>query len=274
MEFSENVENYSYKDLYLISIIIPTYNDQCNICRAIDSCLAQTYKNIEIIVIDDGSIDMTKQYLDKYKNIKNFIYTYQTNSGRSSARNRGLDIANGKYIQFLDSDDLLYPDKLKQQIEFLISNQEYFMVYCKVAYKNCFNQIIKVTDVTKKQDFKKLFSGNFLAINAPLISTNRIRFRENLDSLEDWEYWLHAIFQKKIGYIDKILCEVSITERQMSVNYLYKMIKGEIFIYKKLILDLKFKKYSLLIFFELIKRCRVLFWIKLKSFVLKNNHES
>lgn len=90
----------------LISIIVPMYNVEKHIGECLDSILAQTYKNIELVLVDDGSIDNTagvvKTYIDKYFNIK---YIYQTNQGVSVARNRGIAESKGKFIMFVDGDD-------------------------------------------------------------------------------------------------------------------------------------------------------------------------
>ncbi|MDC9721962.1 MAG: glycosyltransferase family 2 protein [Urechidicola sp.] len=99
----------------LITVIIPAYNSEKFIRRAIDSVLNQLYKNIEIIVIDDGSTDNTakiiKSYADKVK------YIYQENKGVASARNKGIINSNGTYIAFLDADDYVLPNMYKQLIE-------------------------------------------------------------------------------------------------------------------------------------------------------------
>lgn len=87
-----------------ISVVVPTYNSQDTIKRCIDSILNQTYSNIEIVIIDDGSRDNTKSVIMQY-NSKKINYYYQNNSGVSSARNYGVNVSTGKYIAFLDSDD-------------------------------------------------------------------------------------------------------------------------------------------------------------------------
>ena len=99
----------------LISVIIPTFNRVEFISEAIDSVLSQTYSNFEIIVVDDGSTDNTKQLLTKYGS--RITYDFQENKGVSSARNKGLDIAKGEWIAFLDSDDIWLPEKLSLQMQ-------------------------------------------------------------------------------------------------------------------------------------------------------------
>jgi glycosyltransferase involved in cell wall biosynthesis len=101
----------------LVSVIIPTYNRADIVCKAIDSVLGQTYKNIEVIVVDDGSTDHTEAKLSHYGNGIRVIT--QENSGPSIARNRGVAASHGQIIAFLDSDDYWLPTKLSRQVELL-----------------------------------------------------------------------------------------------------------------------------------------------------------
>jgi glycosyltransferase involved in cell wall biosynthesis len=102
----------------LVSTIIPTYNRAGLVCDAIDSVLGQTYPNVEVIVVDDGSTDTTLETLGRYGNKIQVIQ--QTNAGPSAARNRGIKSAKGDIIAFLDSDDLWLPTKLNRQVAILM----------------------------------------------------------------------------------------------------------------------------------------------------------
>lgn len=109
-----------------VSVIIPTYNKSQMVCDAIESVLNQTYKDFEIIVIDDGSTDDTKQKLSKYRD--KIIYYWQTNKGLSNARNKGIEISKGEFIALLDHDDMWFPDKLQKQMK-LFENKKVGLVY-------------------------------------------------------------------------------------------------------------------------------------------------
>ncbi len=98
-----------------VSVIIPTYNRMKYVTRAVESVLAQTYKDYEVIVVDDGSNDNTQQNLKGYQD--KIKYIYQDNSGVSAARNTGIKFAKGEWLAFLDSDDEWMPDYLLTQIE-------------------------------------------------------------------------------------------------------------------------------------------------------------
>jgi len=113
----------------LVSIIMATYNQGIYIKKAVESASSQTYKNKEIIVVDDGSTDNTKKVLLPFIKDKKIKYIYQENSGSALARNKAIDNAQGEYIAILDADDIwIDRDKLKKQIEFLEKNNEYILV--------------------------------------------------------------------------------------------------------------------------------------------------
>ena len=101
----------------LVSIIIPCYNAQRWIKEAIDSCINQTYPNLEIIVIDDGSIDNSLKIIESYGN--KVIWESGPNRGGCYARNRGFELSKGECIQYLDADDYLLPQKIEKQVHFL-----------------------------------------------------------------------------------------------------------------------------------------------------------
>ncbi|MGC4053254.1 MAG: glycosyltransferase family A protein [Paludibaculum sp.] len=101
----------------LVSAVIPTYNRERTIGSAVDSILGQSYPNVEVIVVDDGSTDGTEQRLQQYGEKIRVIR--QKNAGPAAARNRGIAAARGKYVAFLDSDDIWMPDKLERQVQLM-----------------------------------------------------------------------------------------------------------------------------------------------------------
>ena len=113
-----NVKKNKYLNLPLVSIIIPVYNAAPFLGECIDSLLRQNYKQLEIICVDDGSTDASSQILEYYRmKDPRIICTYQENAGQSVARNKGISMATGDYICFLDSDDFLIPNAIFQCIE-------------------------------------------------------------------------------------------------------------------------------------------------------------
>ncbi len=113
----------------MISIIIPTYNRGSRVKIAIESALSQTYKDFEIIVVDDGSTDNTREILNPYKD--HIRYFYQENRGVASARNKGIRESRGEFIAFLDSDDYWLPEKLEMQADYFKTHPDVSMVYSR-----------------------------------------------------------------------------------------------------------------------------------------------
>lgn len=102
----------------IFSIIVPSYNSEKTIRRCIESVLAQTYRNYELIVVDDGSTDKTGTICKEYSIDNRFYYIYQDNAGEGPARNKGLEVCKGEYILFLDSDDALPHNTLEKYIKY------------------------------------------------------------------------------------------------------------------------------------------------------------
>jgi glycosyltransferase involved in cell wall biosynthesis len=112
----------------LVSVIIPTHNREVYLVEAVKSVINQTYRPIECIVVDDGSTDNTKSEVDKFNTHSDGLlvikYVQQSNSGSQIARNTGTRVSSGEFVQYLDSDDLLYPKKIEKQVDFLRNNAE------------------------------------------------------------------------------------------------------------------------------------------------------
>ena len=134
----------------LISVIIPTYNRAHLIKRSAESVLNQTYKNLELIIVDDGSTDNTKEVVDSL-NDKRIVYVKQENQGACAARNKGIKLAKGKYIAFQDSDDVWHLNKLEKQICTLKENNA-DVVFCKMF----------IFGNLRKRVFPKYFKNGFL----------------------------------------------------------------------------------------------------------------
>lgn len=185
-----------------VSIIIPSFNVEKYIFRAIESCLSQTYKNIEIVLIDDGSTDQTFEIESKYKKIDSRIITFkQDNKGVSCARNMGLSICSGDYIIFLDSDDWIENNTIEELIEFQKNNPESFIVTDRyfVIQKNDLSIEKKAPNSGKKDakiskdqfilrfcnhDFN-LQSSCYKIYKKSIIDKHNIRFNEKIYHGED-----------------------------------------------------------------------------------------
>lgn len=119
----------SLADKPAVSVIVPTYNRAALLPATIDSVFAQTFTGHEIIVVDDGSTDTTRESLESLIRAGRIRYVYQPNRGESAARNQGIRLAAGDYLLFLDSDDLLLPDALEKQVTCLDAHPEVGLVH-------------------------------------------------------------------------------------------------------------------------------------------------
>jgi|SRR3989344_3221814 len=183
----------------LISIIVPTFNRAYSLPKTIDSILTQTYDNWELIIIDDGSTDDTKDIVKEYNNPK-IKYLYQENKRQSAARNKGLEIAKGDWISYLDSDNEFYPNYLETVLNRISEKPDtlYALVQAKRTlelYEN--GKLVKVIDDSKDfppdlsiQDIfhKKLHTDINGFIHSKQIIKDGIRFDEDLPKFEDWDF--------------------------------------------------------------------------------------
>ena len=217
----------------LVSIIIPAYNVEKYVQEAIDSALSQIYKDIEIIVVDDGSTDNTKKVLNPYIKKGQIHYIYQENKGLSSARNTGIRAAKGGYIAFLDSDDLFLPEKMQRQVDFLEKHQEYDVCYCDIYhfYEDEPEQMFKLNYSYYSGDavLKNLFKRNFINPLSVVIRKNVVDkcgyFNEKMKKTEDWDYWVNLAWKGvKFHFLPVILAKYRI-RKQGSLSYAWS---GEI----------------------------------------------
>lgn len=208
----------------LVSVIIPTFNREDVLPRAIASVLGQTYKNIEIIVIDDGSADNTKSIIKKYGD--KVYYIFQQNQGVSSARNNGVKHSNGKYLAFIDSDDEWLPNKLELQMsEFNYAN-DIGMVACKAFISSLYDGEIQLSNshlnTVETCDFYDIFKTPYLGMpNIVILKSvfNGIQgFNEKLKTAEDIDLFLRVSVNYKVRLINKPLTRVYETENSLSTS--------------------------------------------------------
>lgn len=160
----------------LISIIMPVYNAEFYLNQGILSCLNQSYQNIELILIDDGStdksIEIINNIIDKDKRVK--LFFTPTNQGPAAARNIGLEKAQGDYITFLDSDDFIANDKLEKQLNFMLQNH-LVMTHGNYAFCDLEGNQIKLVTTSKKIDYLTLLQGNQFKIMTVLVKRESIK---------------------------------------------------------------------------------------------------
>jgi len=199
-----------------VSIIIPTYNYGRFLQTAIDSAFAQTFKDFEVIVIDDGSTDDTKGIIQS-KYAHRIKYIYQEHKGAPAARNRGFREAKGEYVVFLDADDWLSEEYLEYKVNVLNNNEDIGWVYSDWYYvddKGLLERVSKSPSFYKRKlegDISsELFSsGNYITTDAVLIRKACIEkvggFDESLPALQDYDLWLRVSMHYRVKYLNMAL---------------------------------------------------------------------
>ena len=209
----------------LVSVMMPTYNNAKYIKQAIESIYAQNYENIEIIVIDDGSTDDTKEIVKQYKDIK---YFYIEHKGISFARNVALEKSKGEYIAFLDSDDYWLPEKLNTQIQYFKENSDCEIVFTK--YENFFeDEKLKTNKRAMHEKIMEKFLKQYLpsSIIKKELFEKYGNFDENFSGVEDTEF-LYRIKKNgvNISYIiPNVLYVRRIHGQNVTLNYNQDIVK-------------------------------------------------
>lgn len=232
-----------------VSVILPTYNSEKYLCDAIESVLNQTYRDLELIIVNDGSTDgselIIKAYQSKYSNI---IYLKQTNKGHAGARNTGIQAATGTYIAFIDSDDIWLPEKLEEQIKEFALDSEVGFVHCNL-YGFSEDKKPKVRGLPLTENQLKKYSGHIfeeyffreivITTTTVLIKKSCIddvgMFDENLSRYgsEDRELFLRILWKYRAKYVNRPLALYRNRADSAGQNY-EKMIKGQQYVYHKI----------------------------------------
>jgi len=213
------------ESLPTISVIIPTYNRSNLLKRAINSVLNQTFKDFELIVVDDNSADDTKEVVNRFgagdSRIK--YIRHKRNKGGSAARNTGIKHAKGEYIALLDDDDEWLPEKLEKQLnKFSELPSEYGVVYTGFSFSSESGTKIDIQPIYHGRVFEALLEKCILGSPTPLIKKFCFRkaglFDEKLPGCQDWDMWLRISKYYKFDFVSKILAKHYVHGQQISVN--------------------------------------------------------
>ncbi len=218
--------------MYKISVIIPYYNSEKTILRALNSVISQTYKDFEIILINDGSIDSSNKIVDDFINKhKEYKITniYQKNSGPSKARNEGIKKAKGQYISLLDADDSWHEKKLDIQMEFLGKNGDIAILGCdyNVVIENSINRKSENTGEYEEVNFYKRLFRNYFSTPTVIIKKEVLNelegFNENQKYAEDSLLFIQILRKYKGGKIKSSL--VNLYKNEYGVSGLSSNLK-------------------------------------------------
>lgn len=209
----------------IVSVIIPTYKRAEKLSRAIDSVLNQTYKNIEVIVVDDNNQNtkfrlITEKIMDQYKNDSRVKYIkHEVNRNGAAARNTGIVKSNGEFIAFLDDDDWFYTEKIEKQVKYLMRHKDYDGVYCWRIQNGKAIKGKYIGDLSKEillMEFTPTTSSLLFKKNSML----QIKmFDENFKRHQDFELLLKYFRNGyKLGYIPNVLVEIGQNDGENQIH--------------------------------------------------------
>jgi len=199
----------------LVSVIIPFFSGVNWLEEALSSVFNQTYKNYEVILINDGSTEDLDEILELYE--KKIIYKKIKNSGPGTARNIGIELAKGKYLAFLDSDDLWLESKLEKQINYMVNNK---IKWCHTSYETFSNESGKrISEIKLNKISGNLFHKFLLScpiatpcviVEKKILLKNNFQFSPEMRFGQDYFLWLNISSIEKIGVLNEILTRVRI----------------------------------------------------------------
>jgi len=212
------------EEIPLVSVVVPCYNHEKYVKETIESIVNQTYKNIELIVIDDGSIDNSVKIIQELANKYNFTFIHRPNKGLSATLNEGIKLSKGKYFCVCASDDMYMPDKIEKQVEFMENTTESNIA--GVAGYVCLIKKGKVVKLLKKKYTMEKYSFQDILKHKFYLPAPTSFFRRDIlikvggfdedTSLEDWAIYLKLTYN---GYLLIRLPYVMVYYRRHKSNY-------------------------------------------------------
>lgn len=214
----------------LVSVLMPSYNHEMYIQDAIESVFEQTYENIELIVIDDGSTDSSVDIILRLQKTYGFTFIKQENIGLIATLDRLSQLAHGKYISLFSSDDLYHPKKIEILVSYLEKNRNFSVVYSKIGIidgqselKNVVNEPYQEGDI-----FFNLLCGDFFINGLSALVRSDVycshgRFNTYVDDLQ---FWLELSSHYEFGFVDEVTAFYRVHNNHLSSN-LIKMQASE-----------------------------------------------
>lgn len=189
------------KNKPLVSIILPTYNGEKYILEAIRSCLRQTYKNIELIIVDDGSTDRSAKIIRSFRDSRIMVIEKKSNEGLPKALNSGFEIARGEYLTWISDDNLFHPKALEKLLKFLKAKKTDFVFS---AYYACSSNL-KIKKIVQLSGLLSLKNDN--PIGPSFLYTQKIKkvigeYNPEAEFVEDYDYWIRISKKFPIYYLN------------------------------------------------------------------------
>ena len=190
---------------YLVSILLPTYNSGKYLDDCLKSVVNQSYKNIELVIIDNNSTDNTQEIFKKYKNFLKINFFNHKTKNLAEALNFGINNCSGEYIARMDSDDFMRKHRISKQLKFLVKNKSYFFVGTNVLrFKGKYFFFNKPFDIFYDDEDLKLnllFQSSFIhptiMFNKKMIQKNNLFYKNSMSECEDYDLWIRMLTKTK-----------------------------------------------------------------------------
>ena len=249
----------------LVSIILPAYDAERFVGRALESAIGQTYSSVEILVIDDGSCDRTAEVIQTFKDPR-IRYLHQPNQGQGPARNNGIRASAGAYITFLDSDDFYLPTKVERQVALLEAHPEWGAAFCDVLHfysrdpRRLFGRRPEVSsgDILPALMKGSLINPNTLMVRGPILR-NGFAFREDRYYPEEWDLCLRlSRAGVRFGYQSEDLVIVEVRENSNTTMDIQSVLKkNALGMFERLFAGMSEAERARLHADQVLRRCRL-----------------
>ena len=223
-----------------VSVIIPVYNCENYIKQCIYSVINQTYKNLEIIIINDGSTDKSMEFINRLNDERIIVINLENNKGVGYSRNQGIDRATGDYICFIDSDDVWIEDKIEKQVKY-ISENNYEFIYSDYIYMNT-EELKNIDDykrviVPKEINYEQAIKNTTIFISTVMLDAKKVKkedmYMPNMSIGQDTAVWWHILKSGIIAHgINEVMAGYRVSIKSLSSNKL-KAVIGAWKLYKR-----------------------------------------
>jgi glycosyltransferase involved in cell wall biosynthesis len=201
-----------------VSVIVPVYNGEKYIREAIDSVLNQSYKDFEVIVVDDGSKDNSLTIIKRYGG--KIRWKSQENNGQASATNEGVKMAEGEYIAYLDADDVCMPERLEVQVKYLDNHLNVGLVYSGCYHINSVGEVRRIVKA-RPYDNLLLLQKNYIARSTVMHRRKCLDevglFDESISGYDDWDMWIRISEKFAVDYVERPLVKYRVHGEQISL---------------------------------------------------------
>lgn len=233
----EDLKDNCALDYGLVSIVMPNFNGERFLKETIESVISQTYSKWELIIVDDHSTDSSNEIIKKYaaadKRIVHLIN--DINSGAAHSRNKAIRAAKGKWIAFLDSDDLWYPEKLEKQLKFMCDNGYHFSYTFYEQIDETSKPLNVVITGPKKIGKRKMYRYCYVGCLTVMYDcelTGIIQVDESLKSRNDYAIWLKVCKYAKCYLLKRCLAKYRLRSNSLSHSGLKKSLKNQYLLYR------------------------------------------